>query len=118
MSVKQDFEVVIGDSWSQPWRRLVGPDKNSLVQVDMTGCTGVMNVFGDDPLVPMISLTTENGGLVLGNSTSDSMVIMTSAQTSIATKSKPRSYEIKVTDQSGNTRTVMYGHLKFVKLGG
>lgn len=112
-----DFEVVIGDGFSFPWRRKVGP-KDALVQVDLSTHIGVMNVFGDDPLVPMISLTTENGGLVLGNATSDSMVIMTPAQTSLATKAKPRAYEIKVTDQSGNTRTVMYGHLKFVKLGG
>lgn len=78
------------------------------VPVDLTGCTARMQIRSrmNSP-VPLLNLTTENGGLVLGGAAGTIQTIITEAQTA-ALPAKSAVYDVEIVFTGGVVRP-LYG---------
>lgn len=77
--------------------------------VDLTGCSALAHVRSTiDAPTPLLTLSTANGGIVLGGTTGSVKIIITRAQTEgVAWRSGV--YDLEVTMSDGKRRRLMYG---------
>ena len=79
------------------------------VPVDLTGCTARMQLRTEiGASVPLVTLTTENGGIVLGGVAGTIELIITAASTAGFTWTTAV-YDLEVVMANGDVRRLVYG---------
>jgi hypothetical protein len=79
------------------------------VPVDLTGCTARMQFRADiTAAAPLVTLTTENGGIVLGGALGTIELIIT-ATTTAAFAWATAVYDLELAFASGDVRRLIYG---------
>lgn len=77
--------------------------------VDLTGCTARMQMRGTiTDAVPLITLTTENGGIVLGGVAGTIELVITATVTAAITWAAAV-YDLEIVFPSGDVRRLVYG---------
>ena len=79
------------------------------VAVDLTGCTARMHIRTEiaSP-VPLVTLTTENGGITLGGA-AGTIVLLIAATTTAAINWEAGVYDLEVVFTNGDVRRLLYG---------
>lgn len=79
------------------------------VAVDLTGCTARMQIRSDiASATPLVTLTTENGGIALGGVAGTIEIIITAAATAAFTWTTGV-YDLEVVLANGDVRRLVYG---------
>lgn len=82
------------------------------VAIDLTGCTARMHIRAErDAAVPLVSLTTENGGIVLGGVAGTvRRVISATATAALLLKDfAPAEYDLEIVFADGTVRRLLAG---------
>lgn len=79
------------------------------VPVDITGCTARMQIRADiDDADPLISLTTENGGITLGDTAGTIELYISDTDTAAITW-ETGVYDLEIILANGDVRRLLYG---------
>lgn len=79
------------------------------VAVDLTGCTARMHIRTEiaSP-TPLVSLTTENGGIILGGA-AGTIVLLITATATAAIAWEAGVYDLEIILANGDVRRLLYG---------
>lgn len=79
------------------------------VAVDLTGCAARMQMRAEiTAAVPLVTLTTENGGIVLGG-TAGTIELIITAQATAAMTWTAAVYDLEIVLANGDVRRLLYG---------
>lgn len=93
---------------TQTWK--TAPDEDSAkTPVDLTGCTARMQVRAKiGASTPLLTLTTENGGISLGG-TAGTINLLIDAEDTAALSWTSGVYDLEIVHPGGQVRRLMYG---------
>lgn len=93
---------------TQTWK--VAPDQETpRTPVDLTGCTARMQVRAKiGASTPLLTLTTENGGISLGG-TAGTINLLIDAEDTAALSWTSGVYDLEIVHPGGQVRRLMYG---------
>jgi len=105
---KLNLKIDQGATFRKPVTWKLGPAPGT--PVDLTGCTARMHVRlkVNSPGAPLLELTTENGGVVLGGALGTVEMVLTDEQTS-AIDWASAVYDLEITFANGTVRRLLQG---------
>lgn len=107
---KVPLKIFQGATFTKSLTWKAAPDEDSArVPVDLTGCTARMQVRTKvGASIPLLSLTTENGGISLGG-TAGTIGLLIDADDTAELSWTSGVYDLEIVHPGGQVRRLMYG---------
>lgn len=104
--IEVNRSIIQGATYMLSFTWKAGVDK---IPVDLTGCTARMQVRTKvGASIPLLSLTTENGGISLGG-TAGTINLLIDAEDTAALSWTSGVYDLEIVHPGGQVRRLMYG---------
>jgi hypothetical protein len=107
---KVPLKIYQGATFFESWAWSTAPDESSAyTPVDLTGCTARMQVRAKiDATTPLLTLTTENGGISLGG-TAGTIELLIDADDTAALTWTSGVYDLEIVYPGGQVTRLAYG---------
>lgn len=107
---KVPLKIYQGATFTKSLTWKTAPDENAATTpVNLTGCTARMQIRAKlESTAPLLSLTTENGGISLGG-TAGTVELLIDADDTTAITWKAGVYDLEIVFAGGEVRRLMYG---------
>lgn len=107
---KVPLKIYQGATFFESWAWSTAPDENSpYTPVDLTGCTARMQIRSKiEATTPLLTLTTENGGISLGG-TAGTIELLIDADDTAALTWTSGVYDLEVVFPGGQVTRLTYG---------